>query len=281
MIRNFLLSMLVVAMCWFAVSVARAQGGLQVPKTAPAGHELRISGVSGDVYVFGPASAFKSKADGTLVITADQLRAAGRYTVVVGENSGTFYVIADTPSNAAFLARPSRVPAAKPDVISGTAFVLDQYNNIVFQSTPVKFELTVPGTPAETRNETSKLGVAFVRMNSAKKSGAAQFVASTGDAQVRRVILQTASDPCNIRMKAEPSKYGILVTTDPIKDCAGNAVPDGTIVTFTETDPSGRSTVDARIKKGFAQAELPNTPGSTLTVAAGVVLGNEIHWEGR
>ena len=82
-------------------------------------------------------------------------------------------------------------------------------------------------------------------------------------------------------MKAEPSKNGILVTTDPIKDCAGNAVPDGTIVTFTETDPSGRSTVDARIKKGFAQAELPNTPGSTLTVASGVVIGNEIHWGGQ
>ena len=40
--------MLVVAGCWFAVSVAHAQGGLQVPKTAPAGQELRISGVSGD-----------------------------------------------------------------------------------------------------------------------------------------------------------------------------------------------------------------------------------------
>ncbi len=281
MIRNFFFSMLVVAMCWFAVSVARAQGTLQVPKTAPAGQELRISGVSGDAYVFGPATAFKAKADGTLVITADQLRAAGRYTVVAGENSGTFYVVAEAPANVAFLARPSRVPAAKPDVISGFAFVLDQYNNIVFQPTTVKFDLSVPGTPAEVRNETSKMGVAFVRMDSGKKSGAAQFVASTGDVQVRRVVQQTASDPCNIHMKAEPSKNGILVTTDPIKDCTGNAVPDGTIVTFTETDPTGRSTVDARIKKGFAQAELPNTPGSTLTVASGVVLGNEIHWEGR
>ena len=82
-------------------------------------------------------------------------------------------------------------------------------------------------------------------------------------------------------MKAEPSKNGITVTTDPIKDCAGNAVPDGTIVTFSETDPSGRSTVDARIKKGYAEAELPNVPGATITVASGVVLGNEIHWGGK
>jgi hypothetical protein len=118
-------------------------------------------------------------------------------------------------------------------------------------------------------------------MDSGKKSGAAQFIAQAGDSQVRRVVQQTASDPCSLHIKAEPSKNGVLVTTDPIKDCAGNAVPDGTLVTFTATDPSGRSTVDSRIKKGFAQAQLPNTPGSTLTVASGVVIGNEIHWGGK
>jgi len=237
--------------------------------------------VNGTVYVYGPATAIKTKADGELVITGDQLRAAGRYTVVAGENSGTFFVVSDQASNAAFLARPSRVPAAKPGVISGTAFVFDKYNNLVMQPTPVKFDLSVPGTPAETRTETSTHGVAYVRMDSGKKSGAAQFVAQIGDTQVRRVVQQTAADPCTLRMKAEPSKDGILVTTDPIKDCAGNAVPDGTIVTFTQTGPGGRSTVDARIKKGFAEAELPNTPNTTLSVASGVVMGNEIHWGGK
>jgi hypothetical protein len=281
MIRNLILSILVIACCWFASSAAHAQGGLQVPKTSPAGQDLHIAGVDGTVYVFGPATALKMKASGELVITGDQLRAAGRYTVVSGENSATFYVVADTASNVAFLARPSRVPADKPGVISGTAFVFDQYNNLVIAPTPVKFDLSVPGTPAETHTETSKLGVAFVRMNSGKKSGAAQFVADIGDTQVHRVVQQTASDPCNIRMKVEPSKNGILLTTDPIKDCSGNAVPDGTIVTFTETDSSGRSTVDARIKKGFAQAELPNEPGADLSVASGVVIGNEIHWGGK
>ncbi len=280
MIRRLAISMLVVAGCWFAASAAHAQG-LQVPKTSPAGQEIRISGVNGTAYVFGPATAFKTKANGELVITGDQLRAAGRYTVVAGENSGTFFVVADQPANVAFLARPSRVPAAKTGVISGTGFVLDKYNNLVMQPTPVKFELAVPGTPAETRTQTSKYGVAFVRMDSGKKSGAAQFVASVDDTQVRRVVQQTAADPCNIKFKAEPSKNGIHVVTDPIKDCAGNAVPDGTIVTFTETDANGRSTVDAHIKKGFAEAELPNEGNSNLTVASGVVIGNEIHWGGK
>ena len=49
------------------------------------------------------------------------------------------------------------------------------------------------------------------------------------------------------------------------------------IVSFIQTDQSGRSTVDARIKKGIARAELPVSNNATITVAAGVVLGNELH----
>ena len=69
----------------------------------------------------------------------------------------------------------------------------------------------------------------------------------------------------------------IVVETDPIRDCSGNAVPDGTIVTFTETDSRGLSTVDARVKRGIARAELPLSENATISVAAGVVLGNEVH----
>jgi hypothetical protein len=70
---------------------------------------------------------------------------------------------------------------------------------------------------------------------------------------------------------------GIVVETDPIRDCTGNPVPDGTIVTFTQNDSNGKSAVDARIKKGIARAQLPNSSGATITVASGVVLGNELH----
>ena len=100
-------------------------------------------------------------------------------------------------------------------------------------------------------------------------------------ASTRRVVQEVASDPCNIRMRAQRNKSGILVQTDPIHDCAGNPVPDGTIVTFTATGPQGKSTVDARIKRGIAQAELPASDNATISVASGVVVGNEIHWEGE
>jgi hypothetical protein len=89
-----------------------------------------------------------------------------------------------------------------------------------------------------------------------------------------------ASDPCdrNLRMRiVGREKDQIIVQTDPIRDCTGNAVPDGTIVTFTQTDSTGRSVVDARIKKGVARAQLPASKNATIAVAAGVVLGNELH----
>jgi hypothetical protein len=94
---------------------------------------------------------------------------------------------------------------------------------------------------------------------------------------VKRVVQETASDPCNLRMRVQPSKNGVTVETEPVKDCAGNPVPDGTIVTFTATSPKGRSTIDARIKKGIAKADLPPMQNATLSVASGVVVGNEIH----
>jgi hypothetical protein len=77
------------------------------------------------------------------------------------------------------------------------------------------------------------------------------------------------------------SKNSVVIETDPVRDCSGNPVPDGTIVSFIQTDRSGRSTVDSRIKKGIARAELPVSDNATITVAAGVVLGNELHVGGK
>ncbi len=147
------------------------------------------------------------------------------------------------------------------------------------QPQPVKFELSAEGATVS-RTESTRYGAAYTKLDSSRKEGVAQFVASSGSASVRRVVQEVASDPCDIRMRAQRDKNGILVQTDPIRDCAGNPVPDGTIVTFTSTDASGRSTVDARIKRGVAQAELPASRNATISVAAGVVVGNEIKWGG-
>jgi hypothetical protein len=273
---------LIVALAMFATAALAAD--LRVPATVAAGSGLSVptsgSG-SATLYLVGPGTAVKRQVQlgQDVPLTSEELQNAGHYTLVIGDESASFYVTAGPVSSIAFLARPSRVPADTPNVISGTAFIFDKYQNLVLQPEPIKFDLTVNGQTTS-RTETAKGGVAYAKLDSSKKEGPAQFVASSGDASVRRVVQQVASDPCSIRMTAAPSKSGILVRTDPIHDCAGNPVPDGTIVTFTATDSQGKSTVDARIKQGIAQAQLPPLSGATISVASGVVVGNEIQWRG-
>lgn len=264
------------------VSIA-AVAQLRIATPVQAGNDATLEAPgsgSTTLYLFGPGTASKRKVDyGTIRIPGNELKTAGRYTAIVDGNAISFFVTAAPLDKIAFLAHPSRVPTNAGDAISGTAVLFDRFQNPVLVPTPVNFRLAIEGNIGEERTVASKDGVAWVRLNSGKRSGAAQFTASAGNTKVRRVVQQVASDPCGIRMKASPAPNGnILVQTDPIRDCSGNAVPDGTIVTFTSVDASGRSTVDARIKQGFARAELPASNRATLTVAAGVVLGNEIQW---
>ncbi len=258
---------------------------LNVPATVIAGNGVAIpTSGSGEatLYVVGPGTAIKRKVQlgQDIQLSGDDLKNAGRYMIFLEDgDSATFFVTTGRVNSIAFLARPSRVPAATPNVIAGTAFIFDRYQNLVMQPEPVKFELNANGTNVS-RTETTHDGVAYTELDSSRKEGAAQFVASSGSASVRRVVQEVASDPCNIRMHAERDKNGILVQTDPIRDCAGNPVPDGTIVTFTSMDANGKSTVDARIKRGIAQAQLPASNNATISVAAGVVVGNEIKWGG-
>ena len=52
--------------------------------------------------------------------------------------------------------------------------------------------------------------------------------------------------------------------TNPVRDCSGNAIPDGTIVTFTENYAGTQSTVDVPLKRGIAQVEMRAHSGATI-----------------
>lgn len=282
--RTLIFIVLVVAVCWFAADCARA-AELHVPDNAVAGQRMTINAAgSGTLYLIGPGQVIKRDfKSGSIEIKGEELRSAGRWIAVVkgDHQSQVFWVKPGKPENLSFLARPSRVPVARPNVISGVTFVFDKYQNMVLDPTPVNFKLSV-GNAGSTKTVTSRAGVAWINSGSASKAGAAQFVASVGDTTVRRVVQQVAADPCKLQMHvAGRSGDRVTVETDPIRDCSGNPVPDGTIVTFIQTDKNGKSTVDARIKKDIARAELPASDNATITVAAGVVLGNELHVGGR
>ncbi|HKF22263.1 MAG TPA: hypothetical protein VKE93_11880 [Candidatus Angelobacter sp.] len=265
---------------------------LRVPLSSAAGQPMTV-GITGTgdgvLYLIGPAHIIKRSVrldrETSVVIKGEELRTSGRWIAVLrsGDSSQTqvFWVTPAKPENLSFLARPSRVPVDRRGVISGMAFVFDAYQNFVLQPAPVAFSLSVGGSSAS-QTVTSRNGVAWVSSSSARKAGPAQFVATLGETSVRRVVQQVASDPCNLRIHVvQQGKSGVVVETDPVRDCTGNPVPDGTIVTFTQTDSAGRSTVDARIRKGIARAELPTAGDAQIAVAAGVVLGNELHVGGR
>lgn len=273
-----------------AASRGRAQE-IRLPQNIVAGQAITVgAGGAGEgtLYLVGPGQVIKRpmQAGQDVQIKAGELRSAGRWIAILraGGNSRSqaFWVRPGPPGNLSFLARPSRVPVARPDAISGVAVVFDSFQNLVLAPTPVKFSLSVDGAGAgASQTVASRNGVAWISSSSARKAGQAQFVATAGDASVRRVVQQVASDPCNLRMHmVERNKNGVIVETDPVRDCTSNPVPDGTIVTFAQNDSRGRSTVDARIKKGIARATLPFSDNATITVASGVVLGNELHLGG-
>src|SRR5438270_11176212 len=280
--RRLIFMLLVIAICWFAADCARA-AELQVPANAVAGQPLSINvSGGGTLYLIGPGQVIKREVKaGNVESKGEELRNAGRWIAIAGDQSQVFWVKPGKPENLSFLARPSRVPVAKPNVISGVTFVFDKYQNMVIDPTPVNFKLSVGGA-GSSKAVTSRQGVAWINSSSAAKAGAAQFVASVDDTEVKRVVQQVAADPCRLTMRvAGRTGDRIIVETEPVRDCSGNPVPDGTIVTFIQTDKSGKSTVDSRIKKSIAHAELPASDNATITVAAGVVLGNEMQVVGR
>jgi hypothetical protein len=284
--RPLRFAVLAVTLGWLLTSSAQE---VRPPQYAVAGHPTTI-GTSGEgegtLYLVGPGQVIKRnvRLGSDVAIAANELGSAGRWIAILRAGgrspSQVFFVQSGTPESLSFLARPSRVPVARPSVISGIAVVFDKFQNLVLQPTPVKFSLSVEGTEIS-QTVTSRNGLAWVNSSSARKAGAAQFVARAGDTSVRRVVQQVASDPCNLRIHmAQRNPGGVAFETDPVRDCTGNPVPDGTIVTFTQSDSRGRSTVDARLKKGIARAILPASDKAIITVACGVVLGNELHLGG-
>jgi hypothetical protein len=289
--RKLLLYAIAVMACWFAADSARG-AELRLPDLVTAGQPLTIgTGGQGDamLYLIGPGQVIqqKIKLGSDVQVKSEDLHSAGRWIAILRSGdkpqSQIFWVRAGQPENLSFLARPSRVPAAQSNAISGTVFLFDRFHNLVLQPTTVTFDLSVSG-PGTRRSVTSHDGVAWISATSGAKAGAAQFVASVGNVSVRRVVQQVAAEPCSGKLRmhiAQRQKDMIVIQTDPIRDCSGNPVPDGTIVSFIETDHSGKSTIDARVKKGFAQAELPASNDATISVASGVTLGNELHVGGE
>jgi hypothetical protein len=275
----------------FLLPVLACAAEMHVPATVEAGQSFSIP-VEGSgeatFYLMGPDHVVKrtvSLASG-VQIQSSEVRAAGRYQIILCDSSSpctsaTFEVKAAAPAHLSFFLHPSRVPVSTPGSIDATAFVFDQYFNLILTPSAVDFRITPASGAGFVRRASTRDGVAWMRMDSTPHEGRVQVTAALGSVEEARVIQQVAAEACGLRMKAVSSGNSVTLETDPVRDCSGNALPDGTVVSFTKVDEAGKSTVDTPIKKGIARAQFSVQGRAQVSVACGVVLGNEVALNGK
>ena len=286
----FGLQTLFAGVCLLGMTVAQ-DVSLRAPTSAVAGEPFSIATTgsgSATFYLIGPTQSLKRDVElgQQISLNPKETQQAGRYVATICANecsSVTFFVSPAKPVRLTLLVHPSRAPVEQNDVISGVAFPFDEFGNLSLMPATVQFELRTnsKGSTTSSHAVQTRDGVAWFRTNSGKSAGAVQLTASLDEAKARRVVQQVASDPCNLRIKGQRTSKGILVETEPVRDCSGNPVPDGTVVTFTAKNGSEISTVDAPVKQDVARARITATGPVVISAASGVVMGNELRLGGQ
>ena len=263
---------------------------MSLPQTVTAGAAFSIPTTGNGkaaLYIVGPGQALRRdlQMGEAASFPTGVLYNAGHYLAILAgptsTETGEFDVTpAAQPETLGFLAKPSRLPVGLHNGISGAVYVFDAYHNLITVPMPASFELSISSGAVQSRTVTTRNGLAWTAMDSAPKEGTAKFVAHVGGASSTRVIEEVPGDPCRIVISAQPNAGKLEVETAPVRDCSGNAIPDGTIVTFTETSGDTQTTVDVPLKQGVARVAIPANKGSKISAASGVVAGNEIRWEG-
>ena len=267
-----------------AIAAMAQDAQLRVPSDAVAGQVASIATTgsgSATFYLMGPSISLKRDVQlgQSINLTPKELQTAGRYVAVICSSacsSAGFFVAPAKPATLTFLVHPSRAPVGLNDIISGVAFPFDEFRNLVVAPATVQFQLSAKGSAGASHNVQTHDGVAWFRTSSGKTAGPLQISASLKDLTARRVVQQVASEPCNLRIKGQLTAKGILVETEPVRDCSGNPVPDGTIVTFTAKNGNDVSFVDSPVKQDIARATLLARGTVVVSAASGVATGNEL-----
>jgi len=152
----------------------RANTAVSVPTTGQG---------DADLYLVGPSSFSKRKIKlgVPIQIGPEELHSAGQWLMTIKSGQGietaTFEVLPAETGHISFVVRPSRLPVAVAEAISGTAYLLDNYHNLVTATQEVTFRLSIEHGPAESRVVRSTDGVAWIKLDSGPRQGAAEFVA--------------------------------------------------------------------------------------------------------
>ncbi len=276
------------ALCLVAAAFAQ-DAALHVPSTAVAGSAASIETIgngSATFYLSGPSISLKREVQlgHEIALAPRDLQNAGRYVAIVCAgncSSAPFFVSPAAPVSLTSLVHPSRAPVGQNNVVSGVAIPFDEFHNLVFVPVSVDFQLIAKGSAPATHKVKTQDGIAWFHSNSGKSAGPLQVEASINDVIARRIVQQVASDPCNLRITGQRTPKGVVLETDPVRDCSGNPVPDGTVVTFTAKSGNETSTVDAPVKQDVATARITAKGPLVISAASGVVMGNELRIGGQ
>lgn len=271
------------------MSQAQTPLGVNPPGNLSAGEAVSVaSSGSGPAtfYLIGPGQVAKRdvQAGDNIQIRSEEMATAGNYQAIICTKqecaSTSFYVAPNRGKELVFLVHPSRVAVGEPSAISAVVVVTDRFHNLVMHPENITFGVTTNEAVVSSPPQMTRNGIAWTRLNSGLKDGAVEIRASMGQLSEPRVVQQVAAEPCHLHVSAEQKGGRVVLQTEPVRDCRGNPVPDGTIVTFTKADKLGQSTVDAPIKKGVARTEMGFAGSATISVACGVVAGNDIQMGG-
>ena len=274
----------VAAALLFASGVAATAAEIHAPATVVAGQGFSVAldgSGQATVVLLGPDHVVKRTVNlgGELRVESSDVRTAGRYQILVCTRSCSstwFEVEAAQPAHLSFFLHPSRVPVSSRDAIDGFAFVFDPYFNLILSPSTVDFRIKRSSGAVSSENSPTRNGVSWMRTDSSPHEGPVEVTASVGSVEEVRMVQQVAAEACGLAMKAVKTGNLVSVETDPVRDCQGNPLPDGTIVSFSKTDTAGRSTVDVPIKKGVARTRFSLQGPARIGIACGVVLGKEI-----
>lgn len=265
------------------------EANLSFPRAVQAGSAFSMQTTGNGLatlYIVGPLQVMKRDVQlgQTVYFSSGSLYNAGHYLAVLSAGSSAQHIEFDVLPNdrvadLSFLAKPSRLPVGIHGGITGAIYAFDAYHNLIVSPSPITFQLSNPSGMAQSRTVMTRQGAAWTALDSSAQQGIDKLVARADGVANTRVISQVPGDPCGLKMTAHAAGAQIALETEPVRDCSGNAVPDGTIVTFTEAFDSSQSTVDVPIKRGVAKVELPAHNGATISAACGVILGNQIRWE--
>lgn len=208
-------------------------------------------------------------------LTSDSQTGIASVTAVFGNSFTESVQVNMTESLPTFLnvsASPSVIPADNQSTAAIKAVVSDQDNNPVSDGTEVHFEI-LSGSGTIESNKSTENGVAFSNLTSSTQPDTVTIVARVDQLTDTTTVRYVVGAAANLTVTADSSSLPADGTTSTrvvahVFDESGNAVSDGTLVSFSAD--IGDITPNAQTVAGRAEAQFSSSVTGTATIVASV-----------